>query len=104
MVAMTLSSVGSTTQSVQEESISATSDSSTKSSSANKTTTANIPADTVQLSTAAQAKLMKHQGQSVSQIANSLALTTKTVDEYLGITESTTEAALAALTVVSVKK
>ena len=44
--------------------------------------------DTVKLSAAAQAHLLKKQGLSVTQIANQLALTTKTVNDYLGITTS----------------
>jgi hypothetical protein len=42
--------------------------------------------DTVKLSTAAQAKLLYKQGQSVSAIASSLGTTAKEVDDYLGIT------------------
>lgn len=60
-----------------------------------------VPEDKVELSAASQAKLLKHQGQSVAQIATSLALTTKTVDDYLGITESTALQALTALVQVS---
>jgi hypothetical protein len=53
---------------------------------ANATTAASSQQDTVKLSAAAQAKLLHREGQSVNQIASSLATTTETVDSYLGIT------------------
>jgi hypothetical protein len=55
--------------------------------------------DTVNISAASQAKLLEKQGQSVSQIASNLGLSTDTVKEYLGLTEdaATAIAKLAAL-------
>lgn len=50
-----------------------------------KTTDAASTKDTVQISAAAQAKLLHQQGQSVAVIAASLGTTAKTVDDYLGI-------------------
>jgi hypothetical protein len=50
------------------------------------TATPNSQSDTVKLSVAAQAKLLHSQGQSVSNIANSLGTTTKEIDSDLGIT------------------
>lgn len=41
--------------------------------------------DTVKLSQAAQVRLFKHQGQSLSQIASNLSIPVATVDGYLGI-------------------
>jgi hypothetical protein len=49
--------------------------------------------DTVQISAAAQARLLHQQGQSVNSIATALGTDSKTVDDYLGIT---TAAALTA--------
>jgi hypothetical protein len=49
--------------------------------------------DKVELSAAAQVKLLYQEGNSVSAIASSLSLPTKTVDSYLDIT-ATAEAAL----------
>jgi hypothetical protein len=46
------------------------------------------PTDTVKLSDRAQVRLLKTQGQTVSQIAVSTALTTETVNSYLGITQA----------------
>jgi hypothetical protein len=43
-------------------------------------------ADTVEISDSAQAIALNQQGQSVSQIAVSLGITTQEVDSYLGIT------------------
>jgi hypothetical protein len=54
------------------------------------TTNAKLPEDKVELSAAAQARLLEKAGESVSQIASNLATTAKTVDEYLGITSSST--------------
>jgi hypothetical protein len=48
--------------------------------------TDNSQSDTVKLSVAAQAKLLHSQGQSISNIANSLGTTTKEIDSDLGIT------------------
>jgi hypothetical protein len=45
-------------------------------------------ADTVKLSDGAQVRLLKTQGQTVSQIAVNTALTTETVNSYLGITQA----------------
>lgn len=42
--------------------------------------------DTVKLSAEAEAKLLYHQGQNVNTIAASLGTTSKTVDDYLGLT------------------
>jgi hypothetical protein len=53
---------------------------------ASTTATPNSQSDTVKLSVAAQAKLLHSQGQSVSNIANSLGTTTKEIDSDLGIT------------------
>jgi hypothetical protein len=89
---MTLSSVtSSSTQTIPEV---PSTPAKTADSSA---TTAKAPEDKVELSAAAQAKSLKHQGQSVAQIASNLALTTKTVDDYLGITDTSSELALATL-------
>ena len=44
--------------------------------------------DTVKLSVAAQARLLKHAGHSVAQIASNLGLSAKVVSEYLGLTNS----------------
>jgi hypothetical protein len=43
--------------------------------------------DTVQISEGAQVRLLKNQGQTVEQIAVTTALSTQTVDSYLGITQ-----------------
>jgi hypothetical protein len=43
--------------------------------------------DSVQISEGAQVRLLKNQGQTVEQIAVSTALSTQTVDSYLGITQ-----------------
>jgi hypothetical protein len=43
------------------------------------------PADTVRLSQAAQVRLLKQQGQPLSQIASNLSIPVATVDGYLGI-------------------
>jgi hypothetical protein len=61
-------------------------DSNTKAAAvqAEQTTTTSTK-DTVEISTAAQAKLLHQQGQSVSSIASALGTDTKTVDGYLGI-------------------
>lgn len=59
------------------------------------TTTTASTKDTVQISAAAQAKLLHQAGQSVKSIASALGTDTKTVDDYLGI--ATTEALTAAL-------
>jgi DNA-binding NarL/FixJ family response regulator len=48
---------------------------------------ANSAQDTVKISDSAQAKLLHRQGESVKSIAAALGTTTKTVDNYLGITE-----------------
>jgi hypothetical protein len=45
-------------------------------------------ADTVKLSDGAQVRLLKTQGQTVSQIAVNTALTTETVNSYLGIAQA----------------
>jgi hypothetical protein len=42
-------------------------------------------ADTVRLSQAAQVRLLKQQGQPLSQIASNLSIPVATVDSYLGI-------------------
>jgi hypothetical protein len=60
-----------------------------------KTTAVSSTKDTVQISAAAQAKLLHQAGQSVKSIASALGTDTKTVDDYLGI--ATTEALTAAL-------
>jgi hypothetical protein len=79
-------------------STSATSTTSTETQAA----TAQQQEETVKLSSAAQAKLLHQQGQSVTAIAASLGTTTKQVNDYLGITlqaeltktlEATTQAA-----------
>jgi hypothetical protein len=44
--------------------------------------------DTVKLSPGAQVRLLKTQGQSVAQIVVNTALSTQTVNSYLGITQS----------------
>jgi len=44
--------------------------------------------DTVRLSDGAQVRLLKTQGQTVAQIAISTALSTETVNSYLGITQA----------------
>jgi hypothetical protein len=46
--------------------------------------------DQVKLSTTAQAKALKSQGATVSQIAQSLGLSTAVVDQLLGITDTST--------------
>jgi hypothetical protein len=46
------------------------------------------PADTVRLSQAAQVRLLKQQGQPLSQIASNLSIPIATVDGYLGIQAS----------------
>jgi hypothetical protein len=58
-----------------------------------------VPEDKVELSAAAQAKQLEDSGQSVAQIASALALTTKTVDDYLGITTTNLDAQLLAVKV-----
>lgn len=60
-----------------------------------KTTATTASDDSVQISAAAQAKLLHQSGQSVTSIASALGTDTKTVDDYLGI--ATTEALTAAL-------
>lgn len=50
------------------------------------TTTTSSTKDAVEISAAAQAKLLHQQGQSISSIASALGTDTKTVDDYLGIT------------------
>jgi hypothetical protein len=60
-----------------------------------KTSTTADTKDTVQISAAAQAKILHQAGQSVNSIASALGTDTKTVDDYLGI--ATTEALTAAL-------
>jgi hypothetical protein len=42
--------------------------------------------ETVKISAAAQARMLRQEGQSVANIAASLGTNTKTVDDYLGIT------------------
>jgi hypothetical protein len=59
------------------------------------------PQDKVELSAAAQAKMLEDEGQSVAQIASNLALPTKTVESYLGITTSSETQILAAKITVS---
>ncbi len=54
-------------------------------------------AATVKLTAAAQARLLKLQGESVAQIATALATDTKTIDQYLGITSTTSASNAAAL-------
>jgi len=44
--------------------------------------------DTVKLSPGAQVRLLKTQGQSVAQIVVNTALSTQTVNSYLGITQA----------------
>jgi hypothetical protein len=44
--------------------------------------------DTVRLSPSAQVRLLKTQGQTAAQIAISLALSSQTVDGYLGIAQA----------------
>jgi len=44
--------------------------------------------DTVKLSDGAQVRLLKTQGQTVAEIAISTALSTQTVNSYLGITQA----------------
>ncbi|MDR3764140.1 MAG: hypothetical protein P4M01_08610 [Acidobacteriota bacterium] len=56
---------------------------------------ANSSATTVKISVAAQARLMQQQGESVQQIANSLSTDVKTVDEYLGISTSSSSSSAA---------
>jgi hypothetical protein len=46
------------------------------------------PADSVKLSQAAQVRLLKQQGQPLSQIASNLNIPVATVDGYLGIQAS----------------
>lgn len=46
------------------------------------------PKDQVKLSVTAQAQALKNQGQSVSQIAQSLGVSTAVVDQLLGISDS----------------
>jgi len=53
---------------------------------ANTTATPKSQGDTVTLSEAAQARLMRAQGKSVSSIASSLGTSTKEIDNDLGIT------------------
>jgi hypothetical protein len=53
---------------------------------ANTTATHKSQGDTVTLSEAAQARLMRAQGKSVSNIASSLGTSTKEIDNDLGIT------------------
>jgi len=60
-----------------------------------KTTATADTKDTVQISAAAQAKILHQAGQSVKSIASALGTDTKTVDDYLGIAAS--EALTAAL-------
>ena len=60
-------------------------------------TTASDEAATVKLTAAAQARLLKQQGQSVAQIATALATDAKTIDQYLGITSTTSSSDAAAL-------
>lgn len=89
---MTLSSVPSVTQSVPDAPVTPANENADATPAVAK-----APEDKVQLSVAAQAKSLAHQGQSVTQIASNLALPVKTVDEYLGITESSVLQSLAAL-------
>jgi DNA-binding NarL/FixJ family response regulator len=49
-------------------------------------TSAAFQEDSVKLSSAAQAKMLYKQGQSVANIASSLGTDSKTVDNYLGLT------------------
>jgi hypothetical protein len=56
----------------------------TANSSAPKPTTVEPKRDTVELSGAAQAKFLKHQGQTVAQIALQMGLDVKTVNSYVG--------------------
>jgi hypothetical protein len=44
--------------------------------------------DTIKLSDGAQVRLLKTQGQTISEIAISTALSTETVNRYLGITQA----------------
>jgi len=44
--------------------------------------------DTVKLSAGAQVRLLRTQGQAVSEIAVNTALSTETVNSYLGITQA----------------
>jgi|GEM_PF-5731930 len=55
-----------------------------------KETTANKQQDTVKLSNAALAKSLKLEGETPAQIAKDMGTDLKTVDEYLGIDDSTT--------------
>ncbi len=48
-------------------------------------------AGTVELSEAAQARLLKRSGETVSQIANNLGVSVETVKDYLDLTEDTLE-------------
>lgn len=49
--------------------------------------------ETVELSKTAQARLLKHQGETVAQIALSLGLDAKTVNSYLGSTTAPKQSA-----------
>jgi response regulator of citrate/malate metabolism len=55
---------------------------------ASTTGTAPATTDTVQISAAAQAKILHQAGQSVNSIASALGTSVSTVDSYLGITVS----------------
>jgi hypothetical protein len=96
--AMSISSISSSSAwdlSTQNTSATTT-QSSTKQAATEEAVTAASHEDTVKLSAAAQAKLMEHSGLTVKQIATNLATDTKTVDQYLGIT-STSSSETAAL-------
>lgn len=94
---MTITSVGASIVGDSTQTVPQAPTSNTVDSPAKAPITVKAPEDKVELSDAAQAKLLEHQGQSVAQIASSLALTTKTVDDYLGLTETSDLQSLAAL-------
>jgi DNA-binding NarL/FixJ family response regulator len=89
---MSTSITGITTTSLQE-----TTNNSEKTSSVAKKTqeteqsTAAATTDKVEISATAQARLLKKQGESVTQIATALGVSSKTVQEYLGISSSSSE-------------
>lgn len=52
--------------------------------SVEKSATAKSEGDTVKLSLAAQVRLLKRQGENISQIASQMGMDVKTVNSYLG--------------------
>jgi hypothetical protein len=59
--------------------------------------------DTVQISTSAKVQALDQEGQSVSQIANTLGLTATEVEQYLNMTSEIMKAALQAAAAAAVK-